>query len=90
MLGLFLSGMGPTSFELANPTAINTLSKESVKSIFKEMASRTYSSAKNFGIIGGLFSGIECTIESYRGRHDIYNSALAGCTTGALLGARCK
>lgn len=31
---------------------------------FRDMGSRSYSSAKNFGIIGAMFAGTECCIES--------------------------
>ena len=91
-LGLFLSGMGPTSYELRTASAsVNApLTKESVKSIFKDMGSKTLSSAKNLGKIAALFSIIECVIEGYRAKHDLYNTGIAGCASGAILGASGK
>jgi mitochondrial import inner membrane translocase subunit TIM22 len=86
-MGLFLSGFGPTTYDLANPNKMDVLSKDSVKAAFKEMGLRTWSSAKSLGRIGGLFATFECTLEAYRGRHDIYNTAISGCSTGAVLGA---
>lgn len=41
--------------------------------------------AKGFGMMGALFSGSECIIETYRAKHDMYNSIYAGCTAGAIL-----
>jgi hypothetical protein len=41
--------------------------------------------AKSFGMIGLLYSGIECVIEGHRGRHDVYNSLYTGALTGGLL-----
>lgn len=38
--------------------------KEQLRRGFKDMGSRSYSSAKNFGIIGAIFAGTECCIES--------------------------
>ena len=32
-----------------------------------------------------VYSGVECTIESLRAKHDIYNGVSAGCITGAGL-----
>lgn len=41
--------------------------------------------AKGFAVVGGLFAGTECLIESYRARHDIMNPVYAGCASGAIL-----
>ena len=32
-----------------------------------------------------IFSGVECVVEKYRGRHDVGNGAAGGCLTGAAL-----
>lgn len=37
---------------------------QTVKQVFREMGSRSLSSAKNFAMVGALFSSIECTVES--------------------------
>ena len=52
------------------------------------MGSRSFSSAKNFGLIGAMFAGTECCIEGFRGRHGWENSVAAGCITGGILGAK--
>lgn len=59
--------------------------REQLKRGMKDMGSRSYSSAKNFMIIGAAFSGTECAIESLRAKNDLYNSVLAGCITGGGL-----
>lgn len=46
--------------------------REQLRRGFKDMGSRSYSSAKNFGLIGAMFAGTECCIEGVRlapGRH---------------------
>lgn len=43
--------------------------------------------SKNFARFGFLFSGCECAIEKFRGRHDIINSTLGGCAAGAAMGS---
>jgi import inner membrane translocase subunit TIM22 len=52
---------------------------------FRDMGSRSYSTAKNFGAVGALFSGIECGIEGLRAKNDMANGVAAGCLTGAIL-----
>jgi mitochondrial import inner membrane translocase subunit TIM22 len=55
---------------------------------FKEagLAMRPY--AKSFAIFGIVFSGSECVVEKVRARHDLYNSVIAGCATGAILASQ--
>lgn len=38
--------------------------KQQMKLQFTDMGKRAYSSAKNFGFIGGVFTATECSIES--------------------------
>ncbi|AGO10308.1 AaceriABL148Cp [[Ashbya] aceris (nom. inval.)] len=59
--------------------------KQQIKIQFADMGRRAYSSAKNFGYIGMIYSGVECTIESLRAKNDIYNGVAAGCLTGGGL-----
>jgi hypothetical protein len=37
--------------------------KEQLRRGFKDMGARSYSSAKNFALVGAIFSGTECCIE---------------------------
>ncbi|KAI4454384.1 mitochondrial import inner membrane translocase subunit tim22 [Holotrichia oblita] len=71
--------MGPPSVELEQQTA---------RQVFKEMKTTTLSYAKNFALIGLMFSAIECTIESARGKSDWRNGTYAGGVTGGLIGLR--
>lgn len=41
--------------------------KEQLRRGFRDMGSRSYSSARNFGLIGAMFAGTECCIESVSG-----------------------
>lgn len=41
--------------------------------------------ARSFATLGMLYAGIECVIESHRGKHDMYNSLYTGFVTGGLL-----
>lgn len=85
--GLFMASMAYDA-----PSGTNAAShisqlpfKQQMKIQFTDMGKRSYSSAKNFGYIGAIYSGVECAIESLRAKHDIYNGVSAGCVTGAGL-----
>jgi len=70
----------------AAPTPITSLPwRQQVKVGFKDMGARSFSTAKNFGKVGALFSGIECGIEGLRAKNDMANGTAAGCLTGAIL-----
>ncbi|CAG8448309.1 21415_t:CDS:2 [Dentiscutata erythropus] len=86
--GLF--GMFFSSFDMTpvDPAIYEQPMKQQLKATAKDMAKRTYSTAKNFAIVGAIFSGTECIIEGYRAKNDIYNGVAAGCITGAVLAAK--
>lgn len=72
----------------ANSAAITSLPlRQQLKQGFKDMGSRSFSSAKNFGKVGAIFSGTECCIEGYRAKNDLANGVMAGCITGGVLAA---
>jgi import inner membrane translocase subunit TIM22 len=69
-----------------NPTSLSSLPLRKQLAIgFKDMGQRSWSTAKNFGAVGALFSGIECGIEGLRAKNDLGNGVAAGCLTGAIL-----
>lgn len=85
--GLFMASM---AYDVPVGTnAVNHISqlplKQQMKLQFTDMGKRAWNSAKNFGYIGMVYSGVECSIESLRAKHDIYNGVSAGCITGAAL-----
>lgn len=46
------------------------------------------SCAKNFAIMGAMFSSTECLVESYQGKLDRKNSVISGCITAGAIGFR--
>lgn len=62
--------------------------RQQLRQGFKEMGKASWSSAKNFGMVGAIFAGTECCIEGYRGRNDLTNGVAAGCLTGGMLAAK--
>lgn len=59
--------------------------RQQLKHGLKDMAKSSYSSAKNFGMIGAIFAGTECCIEGLRAKNDIWNGVIGGCLTGGAL-----
>ncbi|XP_065322085.1 mitochondrial import inner membrane translocase subunit Tim22-like [Gordionus sp. m RMFG-2023] len=85
VFGLFTSAVDPNlNSNYYNTTSINVTAKE----VLKDMYSRSKSYAKNFAILGAMFSSTECLIESYRGKTDWKNATLSGGITGGILGMR--
>jgi import inner membrane translocase subunit TIM22 len=71
-----------------NAQAITSLPlRQQLKQGFRDLGSRSYSSAKNFGKVGAIFAGTECCIEGFRAKNDLKNGVLAGCITGGVLAA---
>ncbi|KAI9321245.1 mitochondrial inner membrane translocase subunit Tim17/Tim22/Tim23/peroxisomal protein PMP24, partial [Dichotomocladium elegans] len=85
--GLFMS-----SFEFSGPSMspemLNQSTRVQLKAVAKDMGTRSWSMAKNFAVVGAIYSGSECCIESYRAKNDLYNSVAAGCFTGGVLATR--
>ncbi|KAL2863226.1 translocation channel protein TIM22 [Aspergillus lucknowensis] len=89
VFGLFMASMSYDSTFTPQGKAVADLPwREAVRRGFKDMGSRSWSSAKNFGIVGALYSGTECCIEGLRAKNDLTNSVAAGCITGGILGAK--
>ena len=56
-LGLFSASVGP-EVTMAAPE------QQTVRQVLREMKGKSLAYAKNFGVLGLMFSGIECMIES--------------------------
>ncbi|KAF5355183.1 hypothetical protein D9756_005476 [Leucocoprinus leucothites] len=88
-IGAFFSLMS-ASFAYEDPllrqrsqAGMNTTQKAS--QIFREMGRGMYTSGRGFGKVGALFAGIECVIEGYRAKNDIWNSVSSGFLAGGVL-----
>lgn len=90
-IGAFFSLMS-ASFAYEDPylrtqgqTQAQLKATQKASAIFKEMGKGMVTSGKGFAKVGALFAGIECVIESYRAKNDIYNSVGAGFLAGGIL-----
>ncbi|XP_048450183.1 mitochondrial import inner membrane translocase subunit Tim22 [Rhincodon typus] len=82
--GIFTAGIDTNvGFDPKDPLRTPT-----AREVLKDMGQRGMSYAKNFAIVGAMFSCTECIIESYRGKSDWKNSVLSGCVTGGAIGFR--
>jgi Tim17/Tim22/Tim23/Pmp24 family len=43
-----------------------------------------------FAAVGAVYCGTEALLESSRGKHDVWNKAIAGCAAGSLVGVRSR
>ncbi len=59
-LGLFMSSV---DWQMATEEFQKLSTKEQLKLTARDMGKRTFSSAKNFAMVGGVFSGTECLVE---------------------------
>ncbi|CAL8110266.1 unnamed protein product [Orchesella dallaii] len=81
-MGLFFASIGPSNVVATDGKSLG------VRQVFREMKASTLNSAKNFALVGSLFTSVECTIESYRAKTDWKNGTFAGGITGGLIGIR--
>ncbi|XP_018416529.1 PREDICTED: mitochondrial import inner membrane translocase subunit Tim22 [Nanorana parkeri] len=82
--GVFTAGIDTNvGFDPKDPYRTPT-----AKEVLKDMGQRGMSYAKNFAIVGAMFSCTECLVESYRGKSDWKNSVMSGCITGGAIGFR--
>ncbi|XP_031774880.1 mitochondrial import inner membrane translocase subunit Tim22 [Apis florea] len=79
-IGLFSSSV--------NPNVASVEKQQTVREVFREMKITTLGYAKNFAVVGCVYSAIECAIESYRGKTDWKNGTYAGGLTGGIIGLR--
>ncbi|KHJ43551.1 hypothetical protein D918_06461 [Trichuris suis] len=81
IFGVFTASLDP-AHTLGDPAQLTA------RQVFREMGQRSWSYAKNFGVLGLMFAGIECTVETHRGKSDIFNGTISGLVTGGLIGLR--
>ncbi|XP_017268093.1 mitochondrial import inner membrane translocase subunit Tim22 [Kryptolebias marmoratus] len=82
--GVFTAGIDTNvGFDPKDPLRTPT-----AREVLKDMGQRGMSYAKNFAIIGAMFSCTECIIESHRGVTDWKNAVYSGCVTGGVIGFR--
>ena len=88
-LGLFMGAMGDVSpIQIVKGREVPQAPlREQTRAAFKAIGGKSIGWAKQFGVLTALFGGVECVIEKYRAKHDVWNPVLSGCVVGGTLGA---
>jgi len=61
---------------------------EQMRVTYRAVGKRALGMGASFATITCVFSGIECVVEKFRGKHDVINGAASGCAAGAALSAK--
>lgn len=82
--GMFMGAMGDVSpIQIIQGREVPQAPlREQVRAGFKGTASKAKGWGKSFCILSALFGGIECLIEKYRAKHDVWNPVISGCVVG--------
>lgn len=91
LMGVFLGAMS----DLTPPVTVidgkevpQAPIREQVRTTLRATGEKSLYWCRQFAFITGVFSGSECLVEKYRGKHDMWNSVASGCITGAALQAK--
>jgi import inner membrane translocase subunit TIM22 len=89
-LGLFMGAMGDVSpIQVVNGREVPQAPvREQLRQALKATATKSSGWAKSFGVLTALFGGVDCIVEKYRGKHDVWNPVISGCAVGATLSAK--
>lgn len=91
LMGVFLGAMSDMTppVTIINGKEVPTAPlKEQMRTTMRATGEKCIYWSRNFAFITGVFGGAECLVEKYRGKHDVWNSAIGGCVTGAALQAK--
>jgi import inner membrane translocase subunit TIM22 len=94
LLGLFMGALGGEMSQ--NVYLMHKCGKEpptapildQMRVSYRAVGKRALGMGASFATITAVFSGIECVVEKYRGKHDVVNGAVSGCAAGAALSAK--
>jgi import inner membrane translocase subunit TIM22 len=89
-LGLFMGAMGDVSpIQIVNGREVPQAPlREQMRAAYKATANKALGWCKTFGVMTALFGGVECVIEKYRAKHDVWNGVSSGCVVGATISAK--
>ena len=83
VMGVVFGAFEP--MEVPAPDAPKVTMRETIRQGAKSAGARSWSYAKGFAAFGALYAGSECVVEKVRAKHDVANSAYAGCFTGGVM-----
>lgn len=84
-MGLFIGGF---SVELDRSVEAQAPWRQQLSAYGRALGAQIRTYSKNFALWGATYTISECSVEKYRARHDLWNSPVAGCITGAVLASQ--
>mmetsp|Transcript_35175 Transcript_35175/g.35816 ORF Transcript_35175/g.35816 Transcript_35175/m.35816 type:complete len:186 (+) Transcript_35175:203-760(+) len=89
-MGMFMGAMGDVSpIQIINGREVPQAPiREQFRQAYKTTGGRMGGWAKQFGLLTALFGGVECVIEKFRAKHDVWNPVASGCIVGATISAK--
>ncbi|KAK4534740.1 hypothetical protein CDCA_CDCA02G0765 [Cyanidium caldarium] len=84
-MGLFIGGF---SLELDRAVEAQAPWRQQLRMYGRALGAQIRSYSKSFALWGSTYTIVECGVEKYRARHDLWNSPVAGCATGAVLASQ--
>ena len=91
VMGVFLgamSDMTPPVTVINGKEVPQAPLKEQMRTTLRATGEKSLYWSRNFAFITGVFGGSDCLVEKFRGKHDVWNSVLSGCVTGAAMQAK--
>ena len=90
-MGVFLGAMAdmnpPVTVQNGREIPIAPI-KEQARQVLRATGDKSIYWCKQFAFITGIFTGSECVVEKYRGKHDVWNQVVSGCVAGAAIQAK--
>ena len=83
VMGVAFGALEP--MEVPSADAPKARLMDQVKAGARAAGARSWSYSKGFAAFGALYAGSECVVEKVRAKHDVVNSAYAGCFTGGVM-----
>jgi hypothetical protein len=78
---------GPGALPMSFPEPPTMTLRQAFVTGLREMVVRGWASGKSFGIVGGIYTVVDCNLEKIRGVKDFKSAVAAGFITGAAIAA---
>jgi import inner membrane translocase subunit TIM22 len=97
VFGLMMAGMAvsqphlePFSGAVPPPEPAKVPLWQQLREGLRDMKVRSLSTGRNFALVSGVFSTMDCFLERLTGRHDARTTTASGFVSGALLAAQSR